>query len=547
MNNIIISDPTVIKFFNINKHIKPDDCMLLIIDLYNNIKHKASYSIDKNISDMLLENNQLLFNQLDNLAQKINNPSYNLKNNILSKITTTKHQHIDYITSSTQIKVDEIIAKNDEYCFEEPQHIVSDIATNTIPILVKNLLTILPKSIINSYENILDTFGLFEKNILDNIQLIKNKEIDNHTKTITTKNMQQFKQFNLETIQLYIDNFSEEFDKFSSTLIENISESITIDNLIVSHTNKYNNQKTKETMSENKLRNLLTHMYPSAEVIDTSNNTAQCHCMLVRPNSTKILFEIKEDETNIQHDQVDKFICDCQTNKLHGIFLSNKTGISGKNDYEINYINNCILVYVHYANYSEFKIRAAVDIIDTIHKTLTELNPDNTENHIIDKKLLNDINTEYQLFITKKKLQLDALNDYNKKMENLINDNRLPSLELLLKSKFSQLQINNSNLTCKRCNAFTYTLDTRGKKSYATHRNYCRQKYPDYKSSSDDERDTPKPKTIKVNNNTTELHIDINKRPKKQIYLDLQNPKNSTINNNDIDINDILSTKLSNE
>ena len=52
------------------------------------------------------------------------------------------------------------------------------------------------------------------------------------------------------------------------------------------------------------------------------------------------------------------------------IFLSQNTGITSKNNYQIDITNGKILVYVHNCEYMSHKIQIAVDIIDTLSQKI---------------------------------------------------------------------------------------------------------------------------------------------------------------------------------
>ena len=66
----------------------------------------------------------------------------------------------------------------------------------------------------------------------------------------------------------------------------------------------------------------MTRLIPTAEVIDTSGIKESGDCILKRDGKDSILFETTEYDTNVNPDEVKKFIRDCDIQKSHGIFLS---------------------------------------------------------------------------------------------------------------------------------------------------------------------------------------------------------------------------------
>jgi hypothetical protein len=127
-----------------------------------------------------------------------------------------------------------------------------------------------------------------------------------------------------------------------------------------------------------------------------------------------------------------------------------------------------VLVYIQHCEYSGEKIRVAIDIIDSLSTKIQELNIGNTNN--ISKEILDDINQEYQNFISQKETLQMTLKDFNKKMNTQIECLKLPSLDKYLDTKYAYVQTR--NLTCDICNSFVGI----NKQSLSAHKRGCRKK-----------------------------------------------------------------------
>jgi hypothetical protein len=231
---------------------------------------------------------------------------------------------------------------------------------------------------------------------------------------------------------------------------------------------KYNMSSNKGKYGEQNLCSILTSMYPSAEIQDTTGTKASGDFILRRVDKPSILFENKEYKANIDKEEVSKFIRDIDSQNTNGIFLSQYSGITFKQNYQIDIHKGNILVYVQNCEYSNDRIRIAIDIIDYLSVKIQELNIDDTNN--ISKEILDDINMEYQSFISQKEAMSACLKDFNKKMSSQIDELRMPALDKYLDSKYAYVKTRTH--ICDICNEFTGS----NKQSLSAHKRGCRKK-----------------------------------------------------------------------
>ena len=163
--------------------------------------------------------------------------------------------------------------------------------------------------------------------------------------------------------------------------------------------NKYRtNSNYKGKSSENMLELTLNKMYPTAEVVNSSSSLKMSgDFILKREGKQQILIENKNYDLAIQKEGVEKFLRDIRAQKCNGIFLSQYSGIQYKPNFFIEIEDNCVFIYLHNVEYSEEKIRTAIDIVDKLSEKLNELNIDNTDGIKIEKEILDKINKVYEI------------------------------------------------------------------------------------------------------------------------------------------------------
>ena len=243
---------------------------------------------------------------------------------------------------------------------------------------------------------------------------------------------------------------------------------------------KYKNSSYKGQFGENQLETVLNQLFPSAEVLNTTGIKASCDFRINRTNHPTVLIETKNYDRNVTLDEVKKFIRDIEQQKCHGIFLSQHSGITSKQNFQIDIKGTNILVYVHNVDYCPHTIKIAIDIIDSLSDRLAELEED-VDEICIPKETLDDINKEYSRFIERKSSIIDILKDFQKKINAEVDEIKFPCLSKYLVSKCGSI-LNNENETiiCNICNKFEATNN----RSLGAHQKGCRRKHNNSKNDS---------------------------------------------------------------
>ena len=220
----------------------------------------------------------------------------------------------------------------------------------------------------------------------------------------------------------------------------------------------------KGQCSENMLGNVLNKMYPTAEVLNTTALKASGDFLLKREGKQTILIENKNYEINVNLDEIKKFLRDVNEQKMHGIMMSQYSGIVSKPNGFIEINDGKVIIYLHNVDYSADKIKMAIDVIDILSERLEEIsNVEEMDGYVIKKEVLDKINVQFQIFLNQKEVVLTTVREMNRKLIAQIDDLKIPDLSLFLNEKYASIQ--NQQFTCEVCN-----LPFQNKRSLAAHK-----------------------------------------------------------------------------
>ena len=223
---------------------------------------------------------------------------------------------------------------------------------------------------------------------------------------------------------------------------------------------------------ETKLEKILNTVFPMSEIVDTSSEY-QCGDFFIKNlNSDKILIENKDYSQNVANKEIQKFIRDIDTQKCDGIFLSQSSGISEKDNFQIDQYDGHLLLYLHNVNYSEEKIKTAVKIIQMIRQKMNDINllQSGENQYIIDHDVLKTINNEYLKSVEDKTRLIEFMKNNHKKEIQDLCAMTFPALDKFLDKYFSKAKSN--IFTCSICGVFT----AKNNKGLITHMRYCKAK-----------------------------------------------------------------------
>jgi len=124
--------------------------------------------------------------------------------------------------------------------------------------------------------------------------------------------------------------------------------------------------------------------------------------------------------------------------------------------------------------YNEDKIRSAIDIIDNIALKFREMGF-NSEGSIfeisINKEIMEEINKEYQMFISQKEKLINVFKESQKRVLNQMEELKFPELDKFLSTKFS-IPTTKHGFKCDLCKKF----NANNLKALAAHKRGCNRK-----------------------------------------------------------------------
>jgi hypothetical protein len=423
------------EFYNNNENVSFEAINLIFLDLIEKINNDMSSTLTNTINSEILD-----------YVKELKNTVSSLTNTIIVKFHDINREYIENIklilTSSASDNVDKLTTVLDK---------------NT-ELFVNRITNEFPKNTLELNNMIKEKLQAFQQVIVDDIgkqlnSTVKSENSINEYISSLDVKIQQFQQ----PIYSFINANQEQITTSLSTLKEaNIVSQANQDkvlNELGDFLNKYRtNSAFKGQSSEHMLENILNKMYPSSEVLDTRAVKECGDYMLRREGKVPILIENKNYDLNVNIDEIKKFLRDIKTQKCSGIFLSQYSGIVSKPNFFIEIHDSNVLIYLHNVEYSQEKIKTAIDVIDSLSNKLRELNAsENEEGIIIRKDILDNINKEFQVFINQKELLTTSIKDFQKKMLIQIEDLKMPDLTEYLNSKYASIQ--NQEWCCDICKA----------------------------------------------------------------------------------------------
>lgn len=218
---------------------------------------------------------------------------------------------------------------------------------------------------------------------------------------------------------------------------------------------------------EAKMEVVLSQLFPSASIQNTSGMTACGDFIVEQKDKSKVLLDTKDYDTVVPIKEVNKLIRDVENNNCHGILVSQNSGIAQKTDFEINVHDKKIIVFLHNAKYEPERIQMAFNIIEHLEPYLIHEEGEE-EKETISNELLITINKEYQELVTQKLNLIQSIRKTQSDLVTQVQKMDLPALTGYLDKKFANT--GKTGLKCDICNVYI----GKNPKSLAAHRRRCK-------------------------------------------------------------------------
>ena len=417
------SNARVVDFYARNPHISFEQANVWFVEIFETLFDKkgatesvalmnSQFSTFANMATAQMESLRVLLSSVDDSVTKGN---HELKSYIMMQLTLMKREHVDDV---------KVVMENQMLTLNEKW---SQISEKNSVFFTDKLSLVLNDQLPRFFHAPIREMHATLKTDLESVYARKDKNIDEFVNSFDLKYSNMLK--SLDPVYNAITDMK--------LLVGNKCDNIARD--VAEFTSKFTkNSSTKGRCSENLLSAVLDSLYPNGHIEDMSSNKASGDCVLSRPALThKIMFENKNYERNVDKDEVEKFLRDVEHLRSHAVLVSQRSGISLKNNYQIEIHKGCIIVYVHKAEYLPERIQVAVDIIDSLAVRLQMLEKEENfdASLLLSQELMDLINDEYSAFVHSRENMSLLLRDFHKKMAGLIDDIRLPRLESYLKDR----------------------------------------------------------------------------------------------------------------
>lgn len=230
----------------------------------------------------------------------------------------------------------------------------------------------------------------------------KLKNLEKKTENETIKEL-----LNIIKLQVKIpvkeQNFIKELDNSfnSHPVINNIKQ-----NLQLLQQNFSGSSSKKGQVTEDILFNNLTNLFSDSEVINTSSISNSGDIQIKKDNKPMILIDSKNFKSNVPKIDIEKFYRDTELNNSCGILCSSNSGISNRQNLEIDIKDKNIYVFISNHQYDNTLFKLAIDIIYNIYDIIKDKCTDNIE---VSKELFQRLKIEYNFFLTTFKQYIDNI------------------------------------------------------------------------------------------------------------------------------------------
>jgi hypothetical protein len=470
---LVTSDPNTVRYYKANPHLN----FVIMNQIFTNILQNLS----SNLSDTLTSTiNTKILSVVSDIEHKLDS----FKTGFNDKLHETKREYIEDIKViltnhglTNNEKMTAIVEKNTDNILTKTSMIINDIIPRTHEKTYAQIESCIRNSCL-SIER--DTQKLLESKDSSTSQA---KDIVTNIENIFSKM--------ITTIQQPIFTFIQSSEERTTNGLQQLKQESSMNNLVqdkLTHElteflNKYkNNSSTKGNVSETELYHMLQYLMQQDEVLNVSSDTASCDFRVNRKDKDKptILFENKDYSRNVTTEEVRKFERDIQLQNsnrtvesqlTHGIFISQKTPITFKDNFQIDIINGCIHLYLTNLHYDTDKLKTAIEIVDNLASKLLIIQHNKDDGFAITQEDVNELADEYRLFGMQKMAMQETIKTNNKLLLDKLEDIQLPRIKKLL-VKFGNVE-NDNDFKCMFCNVWS----GKNKASLAAHIRNCKSNH----------------------------------------------------------------------
>jgi len=454
VSSLQTSNKRICQFYSANPSINFEAVNILFVDLFERLLTDMDKTMTQTVHSQLLTG-------LSELTKTVNHNQTNFVANMLTRFVELKAEYVketkSIIVSNNIDTITPFIEQNNSAMMENTQRLIQEL----VPGLSKEM-----------------------NGLLQSFRSSMNEDTSSLLKELTPKNMTDFLSQFEQKSTLLMQNMQQPIFSFISASEDRINNNIVTlkeSSLVTQQTqgkivselsalvDRFQMTHVSQQVIDRHLVQLLTRLFHTADITVMPHHVGQV--LLKRQRKTPILIEHREHEDNIPMEDISPFLASVEEHHSHGIFMSQKSGIASKKNFQIELHNQFIIVFIHHGEYAPAKIEAAVDIIDGLAMRLKQIYPNAKEDCAIPKEALDSINNEYQIFLSQKISVIEVFKESQKKVLSQIDEFRFPCLDKFLSTKYST-PIQKPGLKCDLCKSFCGN----NLKALAAHKRGCIRK-----------------------------------------------------------------------
>lgn len=425
-DSIVVRDPTILAFYKENPNLDFVAMNHAFIDILKKLSVNLNETVMSNLHTTLIQNIAQLNTQLTSVKQDIQKTETTL----LLKLAEQRRDIVEDI---------KLVFANQSLSHYEKLELCINKSKVDIAGTLRQLLSDTTAQSGDQFMKIVETkLATQQSAVLAELVALKNAS--GKSDTFATDLIQhmntQFQQLQ-QTLPSLIQNMLQSSEHRTCQSMDAMKEKMAIQasahgamtEQMNAFLNRYkHNSSSKGLISEEELFVVLQTVFPSDEILDTRAETAACDYRIHRRDTHRptLLFENKDYERPVSKDEVKKFERDLAVQNHHGIFLSQKSGISLKENFQIDVIHGRIHLYLTHVQYDIEKIKTAVAIVDHLHTALrlgdhnhpttadgnsshTFLTANTNITYVLSTEDIHMVLEEYQTFIKQKDGLMDHL------------------------------------------------------------------------------------------------------------------------------------------
>lgn len=464
--SLTINSKEIYEFYKDN-HLDFESMNLLFVNILKKLIKNLDTSLDSTLASQLLEKFSVLNSKIDNINGSISKTQTELSSHINDRLNEYKKEYMEdvrlILTSNNAEQISPLIKETNTNLLLNTSNIIHELIPKNNQLLIKDIdanFKLMQSSMMKETGKLLSSS--LDKKTVDGFFNNINHALSNSQQSLTTI----ISSYETRIENKLIDN-EKKINEMRDIFLENNKSQQLLQGGVSEILKKFEKGVGKGNISENITYNILLSLFPNAQIENVGDIQKEtCDIIFKRTDKPTILIENKDHENrNVPKQDIEKFIRDCEIQDCCGIMLAQHRGISNKQNFELQVHNGNVLLYVHEVNFDPEKIKIAIDIVEHFKIKLDETSIKN-EGCVIERDVLDEINKEYNTFITNKTSMIKTLKDFNEKMSSSISEIKMPELERYLSSRFAFSSQQTTDSICKYCEKYI-------PKSMLQHYRYC--------------------------------------------------------------------------